>query len=284
MRHQDHLAARRDADLLQRVEILRHEDELQNLRRGDAADRFGESRDGLPQAVDDGTALLGDTFALKALRFRFGFRVLDDEDLVRLAFGGGRDLQALLRLDLVHRRFNVVGRIDVGHERVGNFEAVDFHRNVEFAFDREAHVVLLVEHFVERHLRHLRAHDVEYIGPDLLYVVLKLVIGIRLVAFDHAELHGHEQFYEDVVERFRLDLDGQLLHAQRHALHDIIDIRNLEIKAGQRRVAVFSEAFDDRPALLLHCIETRQQPDEGDESDDDNEHEKKDGHDGSPGR
>ena len=161
----------------------------------------------LAQSVDDGAALLGDAFALEVLGFRLGLGVLHHQDLVGLALRGRGDLQALLRLDFVHRRLDVVGRIDVGDERVGDLEAVDLHRHVELALHRGADVVLLLEHLVEVHLRNLGAHDVEDIGLDLLDVVLELVVGIRLAALDDAELHRDEKLHEDVVERLGLDLD-----------------------------------------------------------------------------
>ena len=141
---------------------------------------------------------------------------------------------------------------------------------------------MLLEHFVQVHLGDLGAHDIEHIGFDLLDMILKLVVGIRLVAFDHAELHRDEQFHEDVVERLGLDLDQQLLHAQRHALHDALDIGQLEVQARLRGAHIFAEPLDDGAALLLHREIAAQNEREQEERHDKQEHGDEHFHDENP--
>ena len=87
------------------------------------------------QALDDGLALVGDALALQRFAFRFGLGLLDHEDLLGFAAGGGGDLLALRGVDVVHRRLHLRVGNDVGDEHVDDLVAEGGHVGVELLLD-----------------------------------------------------------------------------------------------------------------------------------------------------
>jgi len=118
------------ADIPQRVEVLREEDEGHNFAGGGAGDALLEVFDGGGEAVDDGLALAGDAVALEGLGFGFGLGLLDLEDFLGFAASLCGDLRALGGVDVVHGGFDFVVGDDVGDEGVEDVEAEAGHGGV----------------------------------------------------------------------------------------------------------------------------------------------------------
>src|SRR5690606_37115652 len=118
VRDQDRGAPRRRADLLEHVEVLRHEHEVHDVLRRRARHRALELVDRVAQTGDDGLALIGDAATLERLALRVTLRDLDLEDALGLALFVRRDAHALGRVDLVHRLLYARIGLDVGDERL----------------------------------------------------------------------------------------------------------------------------------------------------------------------
>ena len=92
---------------------------------------------------------------LQRLALRFGFGLLHYQDLLGFAAGVGRNLLALRRVDVVHRRLHLRVRHDVGDEHIDDLVAEARHVGIELLLDGGGDPGLAGEDLVERHAGHV---------------------------------------------------------------------------------------------------------------------------------
>src|SRR5699024_810615 len=141
---------------------------------------------------------------------------------------------------------------DVRDERAHDLEPVAAHRLREPALDVLRDVVLRLEGRIQRQPRQRGADGVEDIGADLLLGVRQAVVGVGDVVLFDDVLDGDRNGDEDVVLRLRLDVDLELLDAQRDRLARRLDQGHLEVQPRLRDLLELPEPFDDDVLLRLH--------------------------------
>ena len=175
------------ADRLDRVEILRDQDQLHHFGGGCAVDDLLELLDRALQPLDDRLALIGDALPLQRLALGFGLGLLHHQDLLGFAAGIGGDLLALRRVDVVHRRLHLGVGDDVGDQHVDDLVAEAGHVGVELLLHRRGDAGLAGEHLVERHAGHMAENDLLDIGLDLLDRIGELVEGVEDLVGAHRD-------------------------------------------------------------------------------------------------
>ncbi len=95
--------------------------------------------------------MIRDALALQRLALRFGFGLLDHQNLLGFAAGGGGDLLPLRRVDVVHGGFHLLVGNDIGHQHVDDLVSEAGHVVIEFMLHRGRDAGLAGEHVVERH-------------------------------------------------------------------------------------------------------------------------------------
>mmetsp|Transcript_27554 Transcript_27554/g.82110 ORF Transcript_27554/g.82110 Transcript_27554/m.82110 type:complete len:366 (-) Transcript_27554:3-1100(-) len=240
-------------DVAQRLEVLRDEEELRDLVRGELL--VAAVRDGVAESVDDGAALPRDALALQLGGVRGRLRRLHDLDLLGLRRHDRRVAEPLLLVDLVHGLHHGGVGHELGHEGLVDDEAVVRHLRLQLRLDRDGDVVLLLERLVDRHVRHRGPDDVRDVGVDLGSHVCELVHGVhgtfRLHGLLHRDLHGDE----DVVLRLRAHHAGDLLHAAGDGAVGqaaAADVGSPEGEPRRQHVAVPAELLDGIPLVLGH--------------------------------
>ena len=130
------------------------------------------------QALDDDFALIGDAFALQALRFGVGLGFFHEQQLFGFGARDGGFALAGGGVDVVHRGFHFFVGNDIGDQRFHDRVAELLHRRVEAVFHVDGDLGLLVERFVEGHLRDVAEDHVVDERFDLLDRVGKFVEGV----------------------------------------------------------------------------------------------------------
>mmetsp|Transcript_127941 Transcript_127941/g.409103 ORF Transcript_127941/g.409103 Transcript_127941/m.409103 type:complete len:245 (-) Transcript_127941:22-756(-) len=212
-------------------------------------------RDGVTQTIDDGTPLSSDTLALQLGSVRHGLRRLHGSDLVRLRSHDRRIAQALLLVDLVHRRHHLVVWHHLRDQGLVDLEAVVTHLDREFLLHLDGDVILLLEGLVQGHVRHSGAHHIRNVGVDLRMDVRELVNGIHRVLGHHGLLHCNFGRDEDIVLRLRVHLYHQLVHAAGDGT--VLDATPTTVKAskgqaGLQHVTVLPEVLHGVVLVLRH--------------------------------
>ena len=220
-----------------------------------ARDVRREPRDAALEAVHDGFSLPRDADARQILRLGLGLGGLDHQDLVALGLLGRRLLQALRRVDLVHRRADARVRRHVRDQRVHDEVAEAVHRRGQRLLDGDGDLFLRLEGPVQRVPRQRRAHDVVHVGRDLAPRVRELVERLAHLLLEHVVLDRDDDLDEHVVQGLRLAPDLELLHLERERAGDLVHGPQHEVHARAQRVAEAAPPFHDGGVALLDALD-----------------------------
>mmetsp|Transcript_40102 Transcript_40102/g.74770 ORF Transcript_40102/g.74770 Transcript_40102/m.74770 type:complete len:260 (-) Transcript_40102:196-975(-) len=201
------------SDVAESLKVLRDQQELGNLLSGQLLP--GAMGDRIPEAIDDCAALPGDTFSLELRRIGRRFCGFHHLDLLGLRCHLRCVTEALLLVDLVHRRDHLRVWGDFRDEGLVDEETKVGHLRAELLLNGIRDVVLLFKCFIESHLRDEGADDVRDVGLNLLVHVIQFVHRQLCVFRHHGLLHCNLAVHEDVVFGLGGDVHHVLLRTAR---------------------------------------------------------------------
>ncbi len=120
----------------QRVEVLGQQHQRHHILAGSSRNSMPEVLYRRRQAIDNRLPLRRNALALQCLGLRLGLRLLDLQNLLRLAASLRRYLGSLRRIDVVHRRFYLHVRNNVRHQRRQDIEPEAGHNLVQLRLHR----------------------------------------------------------------------------------------------------------------------------------------------------